>query len=95
MYEVAFTRSFRKSVKRLFRLEGGKTTKEKVEVVVETIRQGRTLGPKYKDHALRGIFEGYRECHIKPDVLLLYEVDKELLLVTLINIGSHSELFGS
>ncbi|MBI5798402.1 MAG: type II toxin-antitoxin system YafQ family toxin [Candidatus Yonathbacteria bacterium] len=67
---------------------------ERLEVVVEAIRQRVTLDRKYKDYALHGEYNGYRECHLKPNTLLLYEIDERMSLVTLVNIGSHSELFG-
>lgn len=95
MYELAFAKSFKKSIKRLLRAKDNKIVEERLEVVVEIIRQRKILDPKYKDHALRGEFGGYRECHIKPDVLLLYEIDEQRFFITLVNIGSHSDLFGS
>ncbi|QQW73097.1 type II toxin-antitoxin system YafQ family toxin [Helicobacter pylori] len=55
------------------------------------LRKKEPLPPPFKDHALRGIWKPYRECHIKPDVFLMYLVkDDELILLRL---GSHSELF--
>lgn len=55
------------------------------------LRKKEPLDPPFKDHALRGIWKPYRECHIKPDILLMYLVkDDELILLRL---GSHSELF--
>lgn len=94
MYELAFAKSFKKSIKRILQLKAREAVKEKLEVIVEMIRQRKVLGSTYKDHALHGAWAGYRECHIKPDVLLLYEVDGRVRLITLVNIGSHSELFG-
>lgn len=93
MYELAFSKSFRKSIKRLVHSKDGKIIEERLEIIIECIRHGSILDRKYKDHALHGVWNGYRECHVKPDVLLLYEVDKQMSLVTLINIGSHSEVF--
>ncbi|WP_120805268.1 type II toxin-antitoxin system YafQ family toxin [Helicobacter pylori] len=55
------------------------------------LRKKEPLSPPFKDHALKGVWKPYRECHIKPDVLLVYLVkDDELILLRL---GSHSELF--
>ncbi len=55
------------------------------------LRKKEPLPPPFKDHALKGVWKPYRECHIKPDVLLVYLVkDDELILLRL---GSHSELF--
>lgn len=50
------------------------------------------LPRKHQDHALKGEYVGTRECHVKPDLLLIYfKMDKTLL--TLVRLGSHSELF--
>ena len=54
---------------------------------------GAELPDVYKDHELRGDFNGYRECHIKSDLLLIYEVDSVGMSITLLDIGSHSDLF--
>lgn len=93
MYEIVFAKSFRKSIKGILQSKDHNIIEERVECIIEIIRHGKTLDPKYKDHALHGVFNGYRECHVKPDVLLLYEVDQQRFLITLINIGSHTELF--
>lgn len=63
------------------------------ESVLESLRRGVKLDAKYKDHQLSGELLDSRECHIAPDILLIYQViDKELIL-HLIDIGSHSKLF--
>lgn len=49
-----------------------------------------TLPEKYRDHALQGNLKGFRDCHIKPDLVLIYTLSDEF--VHLIRIGSHSEL---
>ena len=47
---------------------------------------------KYCDHELKGNLKDYRECHIKPDLLLIYEPNDKV--IQLVRIGSHSELYG-
>ena len=49
------------------------------------------LPEKYKDHQLTGNLKIYRECHVKPDLLLMYKIHENELL--LIRLGTHSELF--
>ena len=61
--------------------------------VVEKIANKIELEEKYKDHALTGAYSGFKECHIKPDWLLIYLIDDNILTLTLINTGSHSDLF--
>ncbi len=59
--------------------------------VILTLRKKEPLPPPFKDHALRGKWKPFRECHIKSDILLVYLVqDYELILLRL---GNHSELF--
>ena len=50
------------------------------------------LDEKYCDHALKGKYLGFRDCHIKPDLVLIYKIEHNALLLYLANIGSHSEL---
>ncbi len=50
------------------------------------------LEDKYNDHSLIGNYKDFRECHIKPDLLLIYQKKKDILLLTCIDLGSHSEL---
>lgn len=64
-----------------------------VDIVIERLCNNEILEPKYKDHKLKGEFEGFRECHIKPDLLLIYEKIENLLILKAIALGSHSALF--
>ena len=58
--------------------------------LTELLCQGKNLSEKYKDHNLQRM-EGYRECHIKPDLLLIYKPEKDT--VRLARIGSHSDIY--
>ena len=59
--------------------------------VISMLENGIILDEKFKDHALSGNWANYRECHIKPDLLLIYQIDGSTL--KLARLGSHSELF--
>ncbi len=61
--------------------------------VVNELATGKVLDAKYHDHALNGTYKGYRECHIKPDWLLIYYIENDILTLTLSRTGSHSDLF--
>lgn len=62
-------------------------------LVVELLAQDKPLPHKYRDHILTGDWVNYKECHIKPDWLLIYrKFDNDNSLV-LARTGSHSELF--
>ena len=63
-----------------------------LEKVVETLLAGKPLEEKYHDHGLVGQYAGHRECHILPDWLLIYYVDNELLILTAVRTGTHSDL---
>ena len=62
--------------------------------MIDLLILGKKLPIKYQDHELNGEFIGYRECHIKSDLLLIYKIEKENLILVLVDIGSHSQLFG-
>lgn len=70
---------------------------ESFQTVVEHIVNGdlETLFRVYKDHALKGNWQGFRECHIESDWLLIYRINKDdnLCEVVLTRSGSHDELF--
>ena len=61
--------------------------------VVDLLADGEVLPEKYCDHSLSGDYNGYRECHIQPDWLLIYRIEKDLLILGLTRTGSHSDLF--
>ena len=55
--------------------------------------QVKKLPEKYKDHNLSGNYNKYRECHIEPDWLLIYKIEYDTLILTLVRTGTHSDLF--
>lgn len=59
--------------------------------VLYLLLNDKPLPQQYKDHELIGNWKGFRECHIKPDLLLIYRKNDDLL--QLVRLGSHSELF--
>ena len=66
-----------------------------VRAVVDKLQIDEPLEPKYRDHDLHGNYDGYRECHIRPDLLLVYRKgsEGELLILTLYRINSHTNIF--
>lgn len=65
----------------------------KLEALVNLLEKGEALDRRYKDHELKGEYVVVRECHIQGDILLLYRKEKNVLVLILINLGSHSYLF--
>lgn len=90
MYQVKFTTAYKKSYK-LMKKRG--LDLSALDTVVDLLRQGRQLDEKYRDHALSGNFTGFRECHVKPDWLLIYLIEDDILTLTLVDTGTHSDIF--
>lgn len=67
---------------------------ELLDKVIDILAMGETLPDKYRDHALTGNWVGHRECHIQPDWLLIYRIEKSVLVLELSATGTHSDLFG-
>jgi mRNA interferase YafQ len=65
-----------------------------LDSVVRLLAAGEPLSARNRDHTRSGDWVGYRECHIQSDWILIYRVDREALLLTLVRTGSHSDLFG-
>lgn len=85
-YEVQFTRTFKRAQKRLNARDW-----QRVEEVIEQLANGKALPAQNRDHALKGNKKGLRECHIRGDLLLIYKIQNNILLLTLIDIGTHSQ----
>ncbi len=92
MYLLFPSTQYKKSLKKLER--SGKINRKKLDQVVDLLQQGKSLPKNYRDHALRGDLKEYRECHIQGDLLLVYKIENDQLILVLIDIGSHSQLFG-
>ena len=61
--------------------------------VIEMLASDADLPERLRDHALAGGWKGFRDCHVRPDLVLIYEkVGQDIL--SLARLGSHSELFG-
>lgn len=88
-YSIFRTSSFKKGFKKLNPKE-----QDAVLSVVARLAEDEALEPRYKDHALVGNFAGCRECHVKPDLLLVYRITEDILELALIEVGSHAGLFG-
>ena len=86
---TAFQRDFKREKKGQYRRDLDSLVSEMVSLLVEHA----PLAEKSRDHGLGGVWQDHRECHLRPDLLLIYrKPDTEVL--QLVRIGSHSELFG-
>ncbi len=89
-YEIKFTNQFKKGLK-----QAKKQNKDinKLYDVIEQLADGKVLDEKHRDHSLIGNYKNYRECHIEPDWLLIYQIFDDILVLSLAYLGSHSELY--
>lgn len=90
-YEIVKTRRFKTAFKRVKQLKG--FNQEIFEEVITTLAEGKKLKKARKDHQLTGNLKDFRECHLAPDILLLYQIDDGILVLTLVSIGNHAQLF--
>ena len=65
---------------------------QRLKAILELLIEDRPLLPANRDHALTGDWVGYRECHVRPDLLLIYHKPQPDLL-RLVRLGSHADLF--
>ena len=90
MLDLYFSAKFKKDYKKMVKRGCNPAL---LEEVVDLLRQQIPLPPKNRDHELSGNYVGYRECHLSPDWLLVYKVDKGELILVLARTGTHSDLF--
>lgn len=89
MYVLEYSTQFKKDFRKITRLPISDIIQ--VGHIIGKLQQEEPLDAKYVDHPLTGNWRGFRDCHIKPDLLLIYRVSDGAL--QLARIGSHSELF--
>lgn len=89
-YNVVYTPTFKKDYK-LAKKRGQDVST--LQEIVDLLAKGVPLPEKNRDHSLTGDYKGCRECHIKPDWLLVYQIFEDDLILYLIRTGSHSDLF--
>lgn len=89
MLEIEYSNQFKKDFKKARKLP--LLELKIIFDVISALEKEQVLDEKLKDHELSGNWASYRECHIKPDLLLIYQVENSTL--KLARLGSHSELF--
>ena len=90
MYRIRPTTKFQKDLKRI------QKRGYRIELLTEVIKKLAAdipLNESNKDHKLGGDYDGWRECHITPDWLLIYEKSDAELILYLTRTGTHSDLF--
>lgn len=92
MIKLSYTNQFKKDFKLI---QKRCYNVQKLEDVLIILTHGKQLPEKYKDHPLSNSknYSNVRECHVEPDWLLIYKIEKENYLLKLIRTGTHSDLF--
>jgi len=91
MRTIRQTGKFRRDLKREAKGPHREVLQNDFVAIVETLASDKPLDPKYRDHPLSGDWIDHRDCHIKPDLVLIYRKPDGVVL-QLVRLGSHSEL---
>ena len=91
-YNLRITNRFKKHLKQIAKRNINNV--KKINDVVNSLQKGETLEAKFKDHAIVGNWTGHRDCHILPDLLLIYKIEENILILELVDTGTHADLFG-
>ncbi|MBR4825153.1 MAG: type II toxin-antitoxin system YafQ family toxin [Spirochaetaceae bacterium] len=90
-YNLRMSSRFKKHLKLVTKRDP--SNPRRIKQVTDILQKGEPLPHIYHDHALTGNWAGHRECHIMPDLLLIYRIIDDILILELVDTGSHSDLF--
>jgi mRNA interferase YafQ len=93
MRTIERSSAFKRDYKREAKGQHRATLDSDLIAVLSVLANDQSLEPKHRDHDLSGDWSGYRECHILPDLLLIYR-KTDAMTLRLARLGSHSEVFG-
>ena len=91
MYTIEFTNKMKRDAKRM--QKRGKDVTKLVKTL-DLLATGRPMPDRYRDHQLSGELKDFRELHIEPDWLLIYQIHDDVLVLVATATGTHSDLFG-
>ncbi|MBO4576153.1 MAG: type II toxin-antitoxin system YafQ family toxin [Neisseriaceae bacterium] len=92
MRALKTTHKFKRDLKKISQsVYGDFIRSDEFKFIINQLLNDKPLEKKYEDHPLSGRLAKYRDCHLKPDLVLLYQKTKDNQLI-LVRIGSHSEL---
>lgn len=87
-YRIVPSSNFKRDIKSLTEAE-----RQETREVIQKLAQGKKLEEKYRDHPLKGKLKAFRDCHVRPDLVLIYKISGDVLELYLYRIGSHSKLY--
>jgi len=90
-YSVQVTNAFKRDVRLL---QKRKYDLNLLKEDITLLQTGEQLPEKFRDHQLSGNLRSFRECHIKPDWLLIYQKHEENIVLVLSRTGTHADLLG-
>ncbi len=93
MYQIVYSKKFEKALLKL--IKGGLKKSVQIQIIetIDLIATGARLPLSYRDHQLHGEFALFRECHVQGDLLLMYQIIDDELILLMTHIGSHNDLF--
>ena len=91
-YSLRQTNRFKKHLKLM--AKRNKSSIRKIAETVDLLQRGEKLPERFRDHELAENLKGSRECHILLDLLLIYRIFNDILILELVDTGSHADLFG-
>ncbi|MGH9600243.1 MAG: type II toxin-antitoxin system YafQ family toxin [Terracidiphilus sp.] len=92
MRTIEWTSAFKRDYKRVKATPRHKDVETLLPEIAGLLADDRALPEKCRDHPLGGNWKNHRECHLKPDLLLIYKLP-DVSALRLVRLGSHSELF--
>jgi len=87
-FKLKYSKRFLKDYKKLSIKD-----KDLTDAILTKLLNGEPLEAKHKDHALKGKLKGLRDCHILPDLVLIYKLEEQILILTAVRIANHSNAF--
>ena len=90
MLKIRYSAKFKKDYKTIIKRGYDKNL---LMTVIRILSEENLLPQKYQDHVLSGNYSGHRECHITPDWLLIYKIERNILTLILTRTGTYSNLF--
>ncbi|MGE5501055.1 MAG: type II toxin-antitoxin system YafQ family toxin [Ignavibacteriales bacterium] len=92
MRKIEQINAFKRDYKREKKSAQNRDLDQKLIPILSALANDEPLPDRNRDHALTGEWKNFRDCHVKPDLVLIYQKADDVL--RLVRLGSHSELFG-